>query len=307
MLDARRLRVLIEVVERGSFSAAAEALHLTQPSVSRHVATLEREVGVSLLQRNARGVLLTHEGAALVERGKDIVARLDAAELHLHALSGLITGRVRIAAFASANAALVPAVVREFSTRYPQVQVALSATPPETHPQAIHDGELDLALVTDWDVPRVPRVGVRLVHIVDDEPLLALPRAHRLASAPSIALVDLRDEVWIEGAHPDCLGPLGRLCQRDGYEPLVGYTCDDWTGKKALVAAGVGITLFPSLALADARPDIVLRRLDEPLPPRRVYALAPEPPYHAPSVPALLEVLSDVARALQPRVLAQRS
>src|ERR1700746_70440 len=104
MLDTRRLIVLVEVARQGSFSAAAATLGYTQPAVSRQIATLEAEVGTTLVRRVPQGAVLTDAGRLLVERATEILARLDDAEAELAALAGLDGGRLRLASFASAAA-----------------------------------------------------------------------------------------------------------------------------------------------------------------------------------------------------------
>src|SRR6201981_1077981 len=108
MLDVKRMRVLREVATRGSFSAAADALSYTQSAVSQQIAALEREAGTVLVERNARGVRLTDAGTALVAHADAILARLADAEAELEAISGLRAGRVRLGAFPSAGATLMP-------------------------------------------------------------------------------------------------------------------------------------------------------------------------------------------------------
>src|ERR671929_169290 len=114
MLDVRRMRVLREVAVRGSFSAAAEALSFTQSAVSQQIAALEREAGTVLVQRNARGVRLTEAGEALVRHAEAILARLAEAEAELEAIAGLRGGRLRMAAFESAGATLMPPAIAAF-------------------------------------------------------------------------------------------------------------------------------------------------------------------------------------------------
>src|ERR671929_1421087 len=108
MLDVRRLRVLREVAARGSFSAAAEALAYTQSAVSQQIAALEREAGTRLVDRSARGVRLTDAGRALVEHADIILARLSDAEAELEAIAGLRRGHLRLGAFPSAGASVIP-------------------------------------------------------------------------------------------------------------------------------------------------------------------------------------------------------
>src|ERR687891_439136 len=122
MLDVRRLRVLREVATRGSFSAADEALSFTQSAVSQQIAALEREAGAVLVQRSARGVRLTEAGEALVRHAEAILARLAEAEAELEAIAGLRGGRLRLAAFESAGATLMPLAIADFRKRHPAVE-----------------------------------------------------------------------------------------------------------------------------------------------------------------------------------------
>src|ERR1043165_137848 len=119
MLDVRRLRVLREVATRGSFSAAADALHFTQSAVSQQIAALEREAGTTLVERNARGVRLTEAGEVLVRHTHVILARLADAEAELEAINDLRGGRLRLAAFPSAGASIAPAAIARFRDLHP--------------------------------------------------------------------------------------------------------------------------------------------------------------------------------------------
>src|SRR3954452_461540 len=124
MLNVQRLRVLREVAQHGSFSAATEALSFTQPAVSKQIATLEAEAGAKLLERTPRGIRLTEAGQVLVDHTEVILARLSAAEQQLEALQALECGRVRLAAFPSADAMLVPEAIAIFDERYPEVALS---------------------------------------------------------------------------------------------------------------------------------------------------------------------------------------
>jgi hypothetical protein len=129
MLDVRRLKVLREVAARGSFSAAADALAFTQPAVSRQIATLEAEAGMPLVERGARGIRLTAAGELLVSHAEVILDRLAAAEHELEALAGLSGGRLRVGAFPSANATLIPLALAAFDEQYPDVAPAPAQQP----------------------------------------------------------------------------------------------------------------------------------------------------------------------------------
>lgn len=126
-----------------------------------------------------------------------------------------------------------------------------------------------------------------------EELRLALPAGHRLARQRRIRLSDLRDETWIDGAFPDCLGPIAPLAEALGGPPRIGFWCDDWNGKRALVAAGAGLMLVPTLAADALGREIVVRPSVPTLPPRQLYAAVPAP-WRAPAVTAMLEILTDL-------------
>jgi DNA-binding transcriptional LysR family regulator len=301
MYDVRRLRTLVEVAKRGSFSAAADALAFTQPSISRQIATLEEEVGARLLERDTRRVRLTQAGELLVEHAQVVLRRLDAAQAQLDALAGLEGGRLRLSAFASANAWLIPDALARFADRHPKVELSVVRGIPHDDFARLRAGDVDLALVTSWDLTDSDAVdGIETVELIKDDLYVALPRAHPLAGRKRLAMTDLARETWIEGAHPDCLGPLEELGRLIGAQPRIGFHCDDWTGKQALVGAGLGITLYPRLALGEPRSDIVVRPLPRSHPSRDVHA-AFVADHEAPAVGAMLACLREAAQTAHAR------
>src|SRR3712207_2035537 len=206
MLDVRRLRVLREVAVRGSFSAAAESLSFTQSAVSQQIAALEREAGTILVQRSARGVRLTEAGEALVRHTDAIMARLTEAEAELEAIAGLRGGRLRMAAFESAAATIMPVAIARFTQQHPAVELSMSLLEPEEAVAALKAGDVDLA-VTFGSGKREDREGdgVTHHHLLEDPMYLVLPPDHPLARKRGIRLADLASEPWIGGA-PDCEG-----------------------------------------------------------------------------------------------------
>jgi DNA-binding transcriptional LysR family regulator len=291
-LDVRRLKVLREVAARGSFSAAAEALAFTQPAVSRQIATLEAEAGARLVDRTARGVRLTPAGELLVEHAEAILGRLATAESQLEALAELDAGRLRLGAFPTATATLTALAIAAFAEAHPGVALRLvEGRSNETLPM-LAAGELDLAVVSDagTDVPG----DVELEHLMDDPFYVAMPREHPLASERELRMEDLRDETWIEGRH--CADALMAAAHAAGFEPRVAFDSAEWLGKQGLVAAGVGVTLIPTLALGTVRDELVLRSLGADGPRRQIYLATHAWLSPAPAVAPMQAILRRMAR-----------
>jgi DNA-binding transcriptional LysR family regulator len=307
MIDVRRLRVLREVAQQGSFSAAGEVLGYTQSAVSQQIAALEREAGSVLVERNARGVRLTDAGRTLVEHADGILARLAAAEQELEAIAGLRGGRLRLASFPSAGATLLPLAIAEFSRRHPAVELSLVEAEPEEAIPQLKAGDLDLALVYEYADLRaaqrgLDRTDVELAHLIDDPMHLALPPDHPLAGRRRVKLEDLSEDLWVQG---DCTGSCGQMhlaaCQTAGFAPRVGFETNDYNVVQGLVAAGVAVSLIAELALTNLREDIVVRPLGKQAPIRHVWAATLAGAYRSPAVEAMLEVLAVVAGEYQTR------
>jgi DNA-binding transcriptional LysR family regulator len=147
MLDVTRLRVLVAVARYGSVTAAARALNYAQPSVSHHLARLEAETGIKLIQRAGRGIRLTDAGRLLAERAAEVIGRLDAAENELAAYTGLRAGRLRLAAFPSALGTIVPAAAAILRGRQPTVDLRLTEAEPPEALRMLRAGYVDVALV----------------------------------------------------------------------------------------------------------------------------------------------------------------
>lgn len=297
---------MVEVAERGSFSAAADALVLSQPAVSRQVGNLERHFGVALFQRVARGVVPTAAGSTAVEMARDALNRLDAIDATMRGVAGIDAGHLRLAAFASANTSFVPDVIRRFAAAYPGVATELVQVDIDQPAAAVATGQVDLALLTAWQLDGAPVDRVELVPLMDERLHVALADGHRLARRRTVPLNALRDEVWIEGAHPDCLGPIPQLAEAIGKPPHIGFVCADWNGKQALVAAGTGIMLVPTLAQGAMRTGIRLSPTTPRLPSRRLYAAIPHPPFRSPAAEAMLRLITDSLPVDPPRATPVR-
>lgn len=297
MLDVKRLRVLREVAARGSFSAAADSLAYTQSAVSQQIATLEREAGGRLVERGTRGIRLTDAGRALVRHADVILARLADAEAELAAIAGVRGGRVRLVSFPTAGATIVPRAIAAFRARHPAVELSLEPAEPEEALGRLNAGECDIALTIDAPSCPLDGTGTDRVHLLDDPMYVVLPREHRLAARARVRIEDLAGEAWIAGSQsacPDTAILLG-ACRAARFEPRIAFHSDDYLAIQGFVAAGVGISLIPDLALLAVREDVVIRELATRTPPTRQIAAATlTDAWRSPAVDAMLGVLAGV-------------
>ena len=298
MLNLGRLKVLSEVVSKGSFSAAAESLSYTQSAVSQAIARLESETGATLVVRDRRGVRPTPAGATLVAHAEEIFGRVEAAEADLAAVLGVRSGRLRVASFPSAGATLMPLAVAAFRASYPGISLTLAEGEPEEMAPRLKAGEFDLALLFEFSgVRERPGTGLRSTKLLDDPMHVALPAEHPLARKRALRLVDLRDEDWVQtSASSPCARHVVRSCLAAGFEPNATFESDDYETVQGLVAAGVGVALIPRLALTRVHQGIVVRALAPRSPTRQVIAATMGGRGGAPAAQAMIGILQDVAR-----------
>jgi DNA-binding transcriptional LysR family regulator len=285
MLDVVRLRVLVAVARRGSLTAAAKDLHYSQPSVSHHLARLEAETGAKLIQRAGRGIRLTEAGRLLAERAADIISRLDATADELAAHVGLHSGRVRLAAFPSAIGTFVPEAAVRLSRCHPGLRLDLTETEPPEALRLLRSGRIDVAVIFRYDDTAPEDNGISMVHLFDDPSYLVTPPGR-----PSDGLAGHAGSEWIAGCDR-CRSHLLDICAKAGFQPRLSFTSDDIVAVQALVAAGMGVTLLPGLALrAHRHPGVATTEI--PGSTRHVYAAVYGEPPHPPATQALLAALA---------------
>jgi DNA-binding transcriptional LysR family regulator len=303
MLDVRRLRVLREVARRGSLAGAADVLSYTPSAVSQQISVLEREAGTRLLERRARGVVLTEAGQTLVEHAEEILARLEAAEAALAALADLRRGHLRMASFATAGASVLPRAIDAFRARHPAVELTVGQSSPRESVAALREGRLDIALTVDLD-PR-PAEGVEVIHLFEDRLRLALHRDHPLAAGDEVRLEDLEHETWIDVPLATSGGQTAaRACARVGFVPRVAFESDDYTAIRELVGAGAGIALLPDLAKFAPHELVVLRSTGPDRPFRNIQVATRPAAFRSPAAAAMLEILCEQRPASDLQVAA---
>jgi DNA-binding transcriptional LysR family regulator len=289
MLDVLRLRVLAAIAAHGSVTKAAKQLNYSQPAVSHHLARLEAETGARLVQRVGRGIRLTPEGEHLARRAVEIVGRVDTAAAELSAMVGLRIGRVRLAGFQSALAALVPHAATTLRREHPGIDLHLTDAHPQVAFELLRAGQIDAAVVFRYD-DTTPE-DIRVTHLFDDPMCL-------LSLEPGRALADHRDSDWIAGCE-NCRREFVEACEKAGFTPRIAYTSDDVIVRQALVAAGMGVCTMPGLALRTHRAPGIQAT---PLPDfrRRIYVATYGDPPDPPATTAFIAALHHAVQQTRP-------
>ncbi|MET9629627.1 LysR family transcriptional regulator [Lentzea sp. NPDC006480] len=279
------LRVVREAARHGSFSTAAERLGYTQSAVSRQIALMEQAAGQALFERQARGVRLTEAGQVVVRHAEAVLGELGAAQQHLQDLKERPATRLRVGAFSTAMAVLVPTAIAAAGPTRVTVREGLSPG----LVKAVQRGRLDLAVVTG-----VPSGEVEMTPLPEDPLFVATGLGHPFAGQTAVTVKELKNQRWIAGSSEPGTTLLGTWVE----EPEIAYVARDWVAKLGLVAAGLGVTIVPGLVVPALPPSVAVVRVDHP---EAVRATAVVGRAH-PHVEAFTELLRDAAAELAVQV-----
>ena len=272
MIDVQRLRVLRTVAEHGSFNRAAAVLLLTPSAVSQQVAALERSLGARVVTRSTRGVTLTSAGQIMVGAAESVAAELEHAQQQVAELN---TGRTQltVATFTSGGRLMLPAALTQLMAAHPRTVLHVREGEPEDTLPLVRQGAVDLALAYHFDGPLpvgpASSPSLEWTPLLEDPLHVVLPPGHRLANHDALDLAELAAEPWVLG----CLKTeayLRRYAEHAGFDPEIRGTTTDYFFARSLVAAGMGISLIPSIALAPEVPGLSTVPIKSPGPVRHI-------------------------------------
>jgi DNA-binding transcriptional LysR family regulator len=296
VIDTRQLAMFQQVIDAGSFSAAARAMHCSQPAISQQMRALERAMGGPLFLRVGRSLQLTEAGKVLARHAAAILGDLAVAHRQVQAVSALDLGTVRVCAFPSANATLVPQAAARLRAGAPHMRLELAeAEPPESFAQ-LRRAECDIVIAFHYDRPDGKSgapggvdsgradagtddsaavesgaideltAGMVATPLLHEQWELLVPIGHRLvdhgrldAGEPqrAVELARLGDETWIAGC-PTCRVTFTRACGRAGFAADIVCSTDDNLALQSFVATGMGVAMVPQLVSAFVRhPSVV--------------------------------------------------
>jgi len=247
------LRVVLEVARTGSFSATAERLGYTQSAVSRQVAVTEKAAGTPLFERHARGTRPTPAGTALARHAGQVLDQITAATQELAGMRDRLAGRLVVAGFPAAAAALLPRAIARLTAVHPGLKVQLSEASTPTQLAAMRRGPMEVAVIATGDgLPEYDLEGLRLTALRSALGAgVAVAESHPFAARARIEPGELADQGWVVGSRSGDAPEFGTWPGLA--DPRIAFTARDWPTRLGLVAAGLGIALVPGIA-AEAVP-----------------------------------------------------
>jgi DNA-binding transcriptional LysR family regulator len=294
MIDLGRLRALHAVASYKTVLAAGDALHCTPSAVSQQLAKLERETGANLVEKDGRGLRLTEAGRILAQHAERVLAAVDEAESALAAHRDTVTGRLTVAAFATACRALLPGALHQLASEHPQLSTGLVEGHPHEGLDALARGHVDLAVLDDWpEVALRYPTGVAHVQLGWDVADLIVPTDHRLTGTTTLARC--RDERWISAKTGDiCHDWLTRVLP--GVQPA--FHVGEFETQLTLIAAGLGIAVIPRLARAELPAGVRVVKVT-PEPRRKIVLAWREAAAGRPAIKAAEQALRSAWRRLE--------
>lgn len=243
-LQLKDLKILVEIAEQQSFTKAADLLYIAQPSLSKSIQKLEKELNVTLFDRSNRKIRLTDAGMIVYKKSKEVLSTLDSMVVSLDELSDLVTGHLKIGLPQLIGTFFFPKIAREYSTKYPGVKLEIKEEGGLITEKLVEKGELDIGFV----VLPVNNNDLATTIIYQDRFVLCVSTQHLLANRSSISLEDLKEESFILFSKSFTLhGLIVNACKSVGYTPNISYESTQWDLVLELVAAQQGIALVPRI------------------------------------------------------------
>ncbi|TWF95533.1 DNA-binding transcriptional LysR family regulator [Saccharopolyspora dendranthemae] len=255
------LRALLAVLDTGSFTAAADRLGFTQSALSKQMSALESETGAVLFRRAPRGVEATPAAHQLARRAIVVLDQLDAAEREL--VASPVGGKVALGAFPTAAMSLIPRTISRVRGENPSVIIDFAASSTPVQIRRLRAGRLDLAVLAVGEgLPDYDLTGIETEPLPSGPLLVAVGAKHRLARAHRVDVAELAEESWVVGRGARGAPQFGAWPTLS--DPHHVAHLADWSTRLGFVAAGLGITVVPTLAESLLPPSVTAIEVDDP-------------------------------------------
>nr|WIE94818.1 LysR family transcriptional regulator [Mesorhizobium sp. WSM4875] len=298
-MDFGRLRALRELSVRKTMAATAEALYVSPSAVSQQISLLEQEAGIELIERRGRGVELTVAGRQLVERANRVFAELEAARTDIAELKKVVVGELRVAAFPTVAAALMPRTISALRKSHGQLIIQFDEMEPEEALTALRSWQTDIALIDDLNVPPgLLESTITILPLIDDVFNVMVAPDHPLAGRATVSLEELRDECWVnDTASANYNRMLTESCRKAGFTPNIVARSKGFEVAIALIRRGCAIAIMPGLRASLDLEDVWVCRLTPEI-RRHIFIAYRQGEKRSPALQAFINEISGQARSL---------
>ncbi|TDL40088.1 LysR family transcriptional regulator [Arthrobacter nitrophenolicus] len=261
MVEVRQARYFIAVAEELNFSRAADRLNMSQPPLSQAILQLERQLGITLLNRSSRSVMLTDAGHVFLEQCRLLVRASERAREVAALATGGLTGTLRIGAVTSVFNEVLPGILQKFRASRPLVELHVQEIDSHHGRDALERRELDVAIVRQ----SVAGKRLRTVPLRRDHFVVVMQEGHRLEGGEGpVSLTEFRDESWVwlpRQISPDYHDELVAACRQAGFSPEAQHYANSINSQLAMVRCGLGVTLAPKSSVTQQPQGLVGREL----------------------------------------------
>lgn len=254
-MELRQLEIFVSVADHLSMRRAAEALKLSQPSISARIQTLEDELGAPVFDRLARGVSLTEIGRAILPHARNVLKELESFSQTVDAIQNLVRGHLSIGTVTTISSYLIPTVIKAFRERFPSVSLGFMEARSRDLILALKNHRIDLAVISEFS----PDPDVSTHHLFDEEVYIITSPTHPLADRGTVNFIELKDYPFVVlDAGFGLRSTLTIAATQAGFNPIVHLEMESLQAVKGLVEIGLGISLAPRPAI---RQELILGTL----------------------------------------------
>ncbi|RDI36451.1 LysR family transcriptional regulator [Falsibacillus pallidus] len=253
-MDIRQLTYFLEVARSRSFTKASQVLHLTQPTLSKMVKSLEDELEMDLIDRSARQIELTEAGEIVFEQGQIILESLDHLSMNLNDLMQLKKGRIKIGIPPLIGFLFFPRIIKEFQDLYPDIAIKLIEHGANKVEEEVKDGLIDIGVV----VLPIDKEAFDIVPFVKEELMLFVHKDHPLAKKKQVRMRELQEETFILFSEDFALHHwIINECAKAGFQPNIGYESSQWDFISGMIGENLGVSILPYSISKKVDPEVI--------------------------------------------------
>ncbi|WP_043932649.1 LysR family transcriptional regulator [Bacillus sp. EB01] len=288
-MDIRHLTYFIEVAKYKSFTKASESLHLSQPTLSKAVKSLEEGLNVELIDRSAKKIDLTEAGEIVLAEGEMIMESLNDLSLNLYDLLNLKKGKIKIGIPPIIGFLFFPKIIKGFNNLYPDIKITISEDDSNKVKQQVKDGLLDFGVV----MQPVDEKEFDVIPFVYEELAVFVHHTHPFAEREKVELIELENENFILFKQELIHDLIIQECLRAGFRPNTAYEISEWGFISEMIGENIGISICPQPIAKKMDQDLIkVISIDNPSLPWNLGMISKKRKHASPAVREFIQYIS---------------